>query len=57
MHHSRLKNQGKVIKSTRNHYLVRFGDKTLKCVVRGKLVGKSHEDLSTVKVGDNVRGT
>jgi len=54
LRHNHLKNQGKVIKSTRNHYLVRFRDKTLKCIVRGKIVGKSREDLSTVKVGDNV---
>jgi ribosome biogenesis GTPase len=49
-----IKNQGKVIKSTRNHYLVRYGEKTLTCVVRGKIVGKPGEALSTVKVGDNV---
>ncbi|MCK5454398.1 MAG: ribosome small subunit-dependent GTPase A [Calditrichia bacterium] len=54
MSKSEVKNQGKVIKSTRNHYLVQFENKILKCVVRGKIVGKSREDLSAVKVGDNV---
>ena len=48
------KNYGKVIKSTRNHYLVRFENRILKCVIRGKIVGKSQEDVSAVKVGDNV---
>ncbi len=45
---------GKVIKSTRNHYLVQTSDGIKKCVVRGKIAGAMTEEISAVKVGDNV---
>ena len=54
MSRDEITSKGKVIKSTRNHYLVRTGNKILKCVIRGKIAGKSGEELSAVRVGDNV---
>lgn len=44
---------GKVIKATRNQYIVLVGKKEWACVVRGKLVGAGDEPLK-VKVGDDV---
>lgn len=46
---------GKVIRSTRNNYLVYVDEKVLTCIVRGKIAGSSAGDGMAVKVGDNVR--
>lgn len=45
---------GKVIKSTRNTYLVDVKGETLSCSVRGKLIGKHSKKAVSVKVGDDV---
>jgi len=52
--HHTVKSQGKVIKSTRGHYLVRCADLTLKCAMRGKIAALPQEDPTTIKVGDDV---
>ena len=46
---------GKVLKSTRNHYLVKTDSAILKCIVRGRVVGSESGEHSAVKVGDDVR--
>jgi len=45
---------GKVLKSTRNHYLVKTDSAVLKCIVRGRVVGSVSSEHSAVKVGDDV---
>lgn len=45
---------GKVIKATRNHYVVSTPLQVITCSVRGKIAGAGKEDISNVKVGDNV---
>jgi ribosome biogenesis GTPase len=45
---------GKVTKSTRSQYQVYDGNRILSCVVRGKLVGLKENDISSIKVGDDV---
>ncbi len=47
--------RGKVIKSTRNQYLVDIAGKTVNCTIRGKLAGAPGSPDRAVKVGDNVR--
>lgn len=47
--------KGKVIKATRNKYLVRVGEKIVNCVIRGKIVGAPKWGNFAVKVGDDVR--
>jgi ribosome biogenesis GTPase / thiamine phosphate phosphatase len=46
---------GKVLKSTRNHYLVKTDSAILTCIVRGRVVGSGLSEHSAVKVGDDVR--
>ncbi|MFZ0389514.1 MAG: ribosome small subunit-dependent GTPase A, partial [Calditrichia bacterium] len=46
---------GKVIKSTRNHYLVQLKNKILTCTIRGRLAGGDAGESFSLKVGDNVR--
>ncbi len=46
---------GKLIKSTRNKYLVKLKDRIVNCTIRGKIVGAPQEENFTVKVGDDVR--
>jgi ribosome biogenesis GTPase len=45
---------GKVLRSTRSHYLVKTDSAVLKCIVRGRVAGGTVAELSTVKVGDDV---
>jgi ribosome biogenesis GTPase len=47
--------KGKVIKATRNKYLVQIGAKMVSCFIRGKIVGASKWENFAVKVGDDVR--
>lgn len=54
MSHHHIKSPGKVIKSTRGHYLVKCADLTLKCGMRGKIAALPQEDPTTIKVGDDV---
>jgi ribosome biogenesis GTPase len=46
--------KGKVIKATRNHYLVSLAGQVITCSIRGKIAGAGSEDIRSVKVGDNV---
>jgi ribosome biogenesis GTPase len=45
---------GKVIKSTRNQYLVAVGENLINCSIRGRIAGSKKEDTISVKAGDDV---
>jgi len=45
---------GKVLRSTRNKYIVMYGDSSIVCTVRGKLAGAPNAPILSVKVGDDV---
>lgn len=46
---------GKVVKCTRQNYVVEIQGKQVKCTVRGKIAGVSGEARTSVKVGDDVQ--
>ncbi len=48
------KNTGKVIKATRNEYLVNIDNNIVNCKIRGKIPGTSNGAEKSVKVGDDV---
>jgi ribosome biogenesis GTPase len=45
---------GKVVKSTRNQYLVAVGNNLAYCSIRGRIAGSRNEDSISVKTGDDV---
>jgi ribosome biogenesis GTPase len=52
---SKNQNIGKVIKCTRNFYLVDVNGKTIKCLIKGKLFCGSNKKSISIKVGDDVK--
>lgn len=50
----KVKTIARVIKSTRNSYLVRADDRTINCTIRGRLAGPGGDHAPSVKVGDEV---
>jgi len=50
----KVKTIARVIKSTRNSYLVRADGRTINCTIRGRLAGSGGDHTLSVKVGDEV---
>jgi ribosome biogenesis GTPase len=48
------KNRGKVVKATRNFYVVNLGGNTFTCSIRGRVAGDPGSEQTAVKVGDDV---